>query len=139
MAKLNDLQRKQIIADRAEGMSYRVIANRHGISETTVRRTIAGDPETAEKVAQKREENTATVLGHMEAKTQEVCRTIDLLLEAMQNPAKIAKAPLIQIGTVFGILIDKHAMLEKAESEKVVSICLIDDWISGVMSSDEKA
>lgn len=51
---LNDKQKKKIIADYATMGTYASVARKHKVSEQTVRRVVLRDPETAEKVAQKK-------------------------------------------------------------------------------------
>ncbi len=112
MAKLTDRQRKKIIAERAEGLSIRALAKKYRVSDTTIRRTLESDPKMAQKVAQKKEENTVAVLAYMDSKKKDVCEILDKLLEAVKDDEKIAKTPLAQIATTIGILIDKFTAAE---------------------------
>ena len=107
MAKLTDKQRKKIIADRADGASLRALAQKYHVSDTTIRRTLKNDPETAEKVARKKEENTAVVLAHMDKKQKTVCNLIDLYLDALTREDKLNRASVKDIATALGIVIDK--------------------------------
>lgn len=107
MAKLTDKQRKKIIADRADGASLRALARKYHVSDTTIRRTLKNDPETAEKVARKKEENTAVVLAHMDKKQKTVCNLIDLYLDALTREDKLNRASVKDIATALGIVIDK--------------------------------
>ena len=112
MAKLTDRQRKKIIAERAEGLSIRALAKKYRVSDTTIRRTLESDPKMAQKVAQKKEENTVAVLAYMDGKKKDVCEILDKLLEAVKDDEKIAKTPIAQIATTIGILIDKFTAAE---------------------------
>lgn len=112
MAKLTDKQRKKIIAERAEGLSIRALAKKYRVSDTTIRRTLGSDPKMAQKVAQKKEENTIAVLAYMDGKKKDVCDILDKLLEAVKDEEKIAKTPLAQLATTIGILIDKFTAAE---------------------------
>ena len=112
MAKLTDKQRKKIIAEHAEGASTRCLARKYHVSDTTIRRTLKSDPETAERVARKKEENVQSVLSHMDARKNDVCAIIDALLEAIRDPQKIADATAVQLATTLGILIDKFTKNE---------------------------
>ncbi|MDD6312372.1 MAG: helix-turn-helix domain-containing protein [Firmicutes bacterium] len=105
MAKLTDKQRKQIIAERAEGASLRKLADKYNVSPTTIKRTLVADPETVKKVAQKKEENTQEVLAYMDSRKNQVCKIINLGLE--QIPEKLSKLNAVQIATTLGIIIDK--------------------------------
>ncbi len=107
MAKLTDKQRKKIIADRADGATLRALARKYNVSDTTIRRTLQNNPEAAEKVAQKKAENTAAVLAHMDKKQKTVCGLIDLYLDALTREEKLNRASVRDIATALGIVIDK--------------------------------
>lgn len=112
VAKLTDRQRKKIIAERADGATIRALARKYKVSDTTIRRTLASDPKMAQKVAQKKEENSVAILAYMDGKKKDVCNILDKLLEAIEDDEKIAKTPLHQIATTIGILIDKFTAAE---------------------------
>ena len=104
---LNDKQKKKIIADYATMGTYASVARKHKVSEQTGRRVVLRDPETAEKVAQKKEQNTADILEYMENKKQDVCEIIGLYLGYLRDPKKLDKASVQSIATSLGIVIDK--------------------------------
>ena len=90
MAKLTDLQRKRIIAAHvANGVSQRKLAAKYGVSATTIRRVLKGDAQLAQKVAQKKEENTASILSFMDTQKNDVCDLLKNLLAAINDPKKI--------------------------------------------------
>lgn len=107
MAKLTDLQRKQIIAGRAEGKSLRVLAKEYGVSEYAIRYALNSDPKTSQIIAQKKEENIASVLAYMDTRSQDVCEAIGAIITAIKDPVLIAKTPMAQLATTMAILIDK--------------------------------
>lgn len=108
-ARLTDKQIKRIIADRAEGLSYRALAKKYHVSATTIGRNLRNDPETVQKVAQKKEENTADILSHMERKKGKVVQIIDRYLDELLDEEKIKRAALNQLTTALGTVIDKWA------------------------------
>lgn len=108
MAKLTDKQRKRIIAESVSGASIRALAAKYGVSTTTIQRVLKSDTELTQKVAQKKAENTQSVLAFMDSKKQTVCDLIDKLLAAMGDEDKIAATPLNQLATAMGIVIDKY-------------------------------
>ena len=67
-ARLTDKQKKEIIADYVESGSYRATAKKFGVSAMTVRSVCTDNPETVQKYAQKREQNTAEILDYMESR-----------------------------------------------------------------------
>lgn len=106
-ARLTDKQKKRIIADYVELGSYNAVAKKHGVSFDTVKRTVLRDKETVRKTEHKKYKNTLDMLAYMESRKKKTQDTLDILLDAMNDPEKLAKASLVQLGTVYGILVDK--------------------------------
>ena len=105
--KLTDRQKKQMIVDRAEGMTFESIANKYGVSTTTAQRVIKGDPETAKKVQEKKDENTLDMLQYMEGQKPKIQKLLANILEAMDDPAKLARTNPRDLATAYGIIYDK--------------------------------
>ena len=116
VAKLTDKQKKKIIAEYINGSSLRALAAKFGVSRTTISRVLKSDKDMSQKVTQKRAENTASILAFMESQKNDVCLVISNLLSAINDPAKIATAPLNQIATALGIVIDKYTAREAAQT-----------------------
>lgn len=106
-ARLTDKQKKRIIADYVELGSYNAVAKKHGVSFDTVKRTVSNDKETVRKTERKKDKNTLDMLAYMESRKKKTQDTLDILLKHMSDPEKLAKASLVQLGTVYGILVDK--------------------------------
>lgn len=106
-ARLTDKQKKEIIADRADGMSIRQLADKYKVSTTTIQRVIKENPEVTQIVTQKKEENTADILAFMDGKKQDVCDIISIYLDALKSPEKLERASIQSIATSLGIIIDK--------------------------------
>lgn len=119
MAKLTDRQRKRIIAERADGSSLRELAKKYHVSETTIRRTLKNDPETAQKVAQKKEQNTLDMLAFMDSRKDQAQSVIDSCLTALVNPEKIESASFSQIATALGIVVDKFASISAIQHNEI--------------------
>lgn len=121
MPRLTDKQRKQMISDRADGMSYRQLAEKYDTSVTTVKRTLAKNPEVSQKVTHKKESNIADILAHMDEKRDTVNEIIDKTLDVLNNEQKLAHTSPMQLATMLGILIDKFTAtrptLEKLKAE----------------------
>ena len=114
MAKhLTDKQKKKIIADYAELGTYAAVARKHKVSEQTIKRVVKADPKTAEKVGQKKEQNTADILSFMDGKKKDVCDIISLYLEYLQDPKKLDRASVQSIATSLGIIIDKFTATDQ--------------------------
>lgn len=106
-ARLTDKQKKKIVADYLELGSYNAAAKRNGVSDTTVKRIVVESGEIAEKLEQKKQENTADILAYMESQRGVVCEIIEKGLTALNDPDKLASASPAQITTALGTLIDK--------------------------------
>ena len=105
--KLTDRQKKQMIVDRAEGMTFESIANKYGVSTTTAQRVIKGDPETAKKVQEKKDENTLDMLQYMESQKDSIQKLLTAIVEALNDPTKLARANVRDLATAYGIIYDK--------------------------------
>lgn len=114
--RLTDKQKKRIIADYLELSSYNAVAKVHGVSINTVKKIVLGNAEIAEMCNQKREQNTMDMLAFMESRMKKTQDVIDQLLEAM--PQKIDKASLVQLGTVYGILVDKTTGIDPGQKQE---------------------
>ena len=112
MAKLTDKQRKKIIAESVNGSSIRALAAKYKVSTTTIQRVLKSDAELTQKAAQKKAENTASVLAFMDSKKNDVCGLIDKFLSAMGDDEKLAAATVNQLATAMGIVIDKYTANE---------------------------
>ena len=112
-ARLTDKQKKKIIADYVECGSYNAVAKKHGIAVTTVKRACEKDTETKQKAIQKKQENTAEILKHMEGKQRDVCEIIDLYLDRLKRIDMFIDLKPNQLTTALGTLIDKFAPSEK--------------------------
>ncbi len=129
---LTDKQKKKIIADRAEGMSIRQLSQKHKVSTTTIQRVIKSDPEFAQIVTQKKEQNAADILSHMETKKGTVNLIIDRYLTALLDEEKIEKSTPSQLTTALGTLIDKFTMTAQNE-QAIQKLDEMMDKIGGVI------
>ena len=126
MAKhLTDRQKKKIIADYTECENYSQVARKHKISVQTVRRAVLQDSETAKKVKQQKERNTADILSFMEEKKEDVCDIIGLYLEYLKDPQKLSRASVQSIATSLGIIIDKFTK----DAEKQANTALFENIV----------
>lgn len=131
-ARLTDKQKKKIVADYLELGSYNAVAKKNGVSNHTVKRIVLETPEISKKVQQKKEQNTADILSHMESQKDEVIKVLDEYLAAMRDPAKIKRAGVVQLATALGIVIDKYTMATKNE-QALQKLDEVMDKIGGVI------
>ena len=116
-ARLTDKQKKKIVADYLESGSYRATAKKNGVSDNTVKRIVIDCGDFEQKVAQRKEENTADILAYMESQKGIVCEILEKGLAALNSPEKLAEASPSQITTALGTLIDKWAMISGGPSD----------------------
>lgn len=136
MGKLTDRQHKKMIARYAECQNYRQVAREFKVSESTVRAHCKKDPDTAQKAAQKKEQNTQEMLAYMDAQKGEAQRVLSLILEAMKTPEKLAKANVRDLATAYGIIADKFLKAVPATEQdenddgflEALSGTAADDW-----------
>ncbi|MBO5934065.1 MAG: helix-turn-helix domain-containing protein [Clostridia bacterium] len=113
-ARLTDFQKKKIIADYVELGSYNAVAKINGVADTTVKRIVNADAEMQRNAEQKKEENTADILAHMEKKKDKVIEIIDTYLNELLSPVIISRANPSQLTTALGTLIDKFTAIQSA-------------------------
>lgn len=102
MAKLTDRQRKQIIAEYVEGgISQRALAQKYNVSQKTIS-TILTDKEVRQKVSDKKNENTLSMLAFLDSRKEKAQSLMDAILDLAQ--ADIKKAPLRDKMGAFKIL-----------------------------------
>lgn len=116
-ARLTDKQKKKIVADYLENSSYRATAKKNKVSDGTVKRIVAECSDIQQKVAQKKEENTADILAYMESQRGIVCEIIGKGLDVLNDPEKLSRATPSQITTALGTLIDKFTMTQTQRME----------------------
>lgn len=114
---LTDKQKKKIIADYVECKNYSQAARDNNVTETTVRRIVKGNPQIAEKIEQKKEQNTADILKFMDSKKDDVCNIISLYLTELQNTDRLNRASIQSIATSLGIVIDKFTKDAQKQSD----------------------
>lgn len=90
VAKLTDRQRKQIIADYAGGgISQRELAERYQVTQKTISK-ILSTTEVRQKVSEKKEENTRSMLEYLDEQKGKAQGLIGRLLDASEEDIKKA-------------------------------------------------
>lgn len=109
-ARLTDKQKKRIIADYIELGSYNAVAKKYNVTRQTVKNIVTADAESRQKLQDKKEQNTADILAHMEQKKDKVNQIIDAYLDKLLDPEMMDRATPAQLTTALGTLIDKFTM-----------------------------
>lgn len=68
------------------------------------------------------------ITDYIRKRKKDVCRLIDRLMTEIANPDRIASAPLNQLSSVMGTLIDKFGAGEKDSSLEGTLSTLFDDF-----------
>lgn len=105
--KLTDRQKKQMIVDRTEGMTFRDIGKKYGVSDTSVRRVCNSNPEMSRMVADKKEQNTLDMLQYMDCQKPKIQSLLANIIEALNDPEKLKRANVRDLATAYGIIYDK--------------------------------
>lgn len=131
MAKLTDRQRKQIIADYAGGgISQRELAERYQVTQKTISK-ILSTTEVRQKVSEKKEENTRSMLEYLDEQKGKAQGLIGRLLDASEEDIK--KASLRDKMGAIKILSEVFVGNKDSEmnSDKKVSIKFVVEDVSG--------
>lgn len=113
MAKLTDKEKKQIVADYVNCENYSEVARKYKRSVNTIKRVVLANEEIANKVKQKRKENTKDTLTFMEEQKDKIQNTLEALLLAMNYKAinLDEKATIRDLAMAYGIILDKQFRL----------------------------
>ena len=119
--KLTDKQKKKIITDFVENNNYSETARMNNVSEYTVRKLCKDDSnkEIKEKIEQKKEENTKSMLEMISETNNKRLQVISKLVDAIDDKAEKIDAftNVKDLASAYGILIDKE--LKFAEMQKL--------------------
>lgn len=118
MPKLTDKQKKQIIADRIEGMSLRALAAKYGVSTYAVRCAIKSDAEITQKITQKKKQNTLDMLAFMDSRKCKAQDLVDRILLTLNDQEKLQTASVRDLATALGIIVDKFTQATPQENAK---------------------
>lgn len=113
-ARLTDKQKKVIVETYVQLGSYSGTGKATGVSPNTVKKIVQENEDIARKCKQKKEENTADILAHMDTKRDKVCRIIDLYLDELLDVKQFDRLTPNQLTTAMGTLIDKWAPRENS-------------------------
>ena len=119
-AHLTDRTKKKIIREYVEGASSRKLAEKYKVSSTTILRVVKSDPKLAQKVAQKKDENTLDMLSYMDSRTKNIQKLLDMMFDAMSDPERLSEASMRDLATCAGILIDKFAKYRTDEDTQTL-------------------
>lgn len=117
--KLTDKQKKKIIADYVDNNNLSETARMNNISKTTVKRIIDANSDVKQKVTEKKEENTKTMLEMVSKTNEKRLKVISKLVDAIDDKAETVDqfTSVKDLASAYGILIDKE--FKFAEMQKL--------------------
>lgn len=124
MAKLTDKEKKKIIADYIETQNYSETARINNVADNTVRAIVLDNKEVAEKLEQKKLENTQSTIEYMQTQHMTKKRILDKILKAIESKAENIDmfTNIRDLATAYGIILDKELKvleLQKANSTNI--------------------
>ena len=124
MAKLTDKEKKKIIADYIETQNYSETARINNVADNTVRAIVLDNKEVAEKLEQKKLENTQSTIEYMQTQHMTKKRILDKILKAIESKAENVDmfTNIRDLATAYGIILDKELKvleLQKANSTNI--------------------
>lgn len=125
MARLTDRKRKKIVADYLETQSVNAAAKRNGVAWDTAKRVLDESGDIAQKLEEKKAQNSEDILAYMDSQRQVVCEIIGKGLTVLNDPEKLREATPAQITTAIGTLIDKWTQMGRADSDGGGGVVLI--------------
>ena len=115
---ISDEKKKKIISDYLETESVNAAAKINGVGWKTAKKAIEENEETVKKLEYKKEQNTANIIAHMDAKRDQVCDVIDIALEVLPQKIRDAKTAS-EVTTALGTLIDKWTTVSGGSNDSV--------------------
>ena len=108
--KLNDKQKKKIIADYIETQNYLQTSKMNDVSVDTVRRLVMDNEEVKNILQRKKEENTLTTLEYMDSQHETKKRILSKLLHGIEVKAEDIDmlTNVKDLATAYGIIVDKE-------------------------------
>lgn len=116
MAKLTDRQRKRIIAEYVEGgVSQRKLAEKYNVSRQAISK-ILSDEKSCQKLRDKKEENTLSMLEFLESRKDKAQSLMDSIVQSAAGD--ISKASLRDKMGALKILSEVFMQTRSGEREK---------------------
>lgn len=141
-SRLNDKQKKKIIADYIETQNFSEVARMNNIDKSTVKRLIDKnyDEDMQQKATQKREENTQTTLEYMQSQHETKKRILDKLLKAIEEKSENVDmfTNIKDLATAYGIILDKELKfieVRNNKQEKKETMEKLDELLKGIKDS----
>ena len=120
--RLTDKQKKKIIADYVQCGNYSEVGRKWGITGTYVKKLVVSDPDSSDKLNQKKEENTLDVLAYLDSQSDSIKRFGDYIYERLDpktNKDELKETSIRELVTSYGIMIDKMLKGREVANKKM--------------------
>ena len=110
-SKLTDKERKKIVARYIECQNFKQVAREFNVSDTTVKNCVKRTPQTSERLARKKEQNTQDVFAFLDSRKDMFMKAVDVCFQVISDPERYNRTSPQAAATTMGILIDKYTTL----------------------------
>lgn len=121
MAKFNDKDKKQIIAEYVDCQNYSEVARKWNVSVEAIRLIVkANQDDVLKKLEAKKKENTQTTIEYMQTQHEKKKRILDKILEAIESKAEDIDmfTNIKDLATAYGIILDKELKVLELTKDK---------------------
>lgn len=126
--RLTDKQKKQIQIEYEECGVYSQVARKHHVHPSTVKRLVShSKEETVQECGRK--SGTREIARYMEERKDMVCDLIGIYLDELMSKDRLKKAPINQIASAMGTVIDKFIKHEDIQQEDKGGVVILPDVI----------
>ena len=101
-------------------MSIRKLAEKYGVSRYAVELAIKSDPEFSQKMTQKKEQDTLEMLEYMDRQKTNAQKLLSAIIEALNDPEKLARANVRDLATAYGIIADKFIQASPKNGDEIL-------------------
>lgn len=122
MAKFNDLEKKEIVADYINCQNYSEVARKWNVSAEAIRLIVkASKDNVLEKLENKKIENTQTTLEYMQTQHETKKRILNKLLKGIEIKADDINelTSIKDLATAYGIILDKELKVLEIQKQQM--------------------
>lgn len=118
--KLTDLQVRQILVDRAAGMTADACAAKYGVSKSTIFMAISRHQEEYASLCEsKKAEDDIALREYMASRRQRILEIVDIALEVLPDKIRAARTAS-DVTTAAGTILDKYRTVMSDSSKREV-------------------
>lgn len=120
MAKFDDLEKKEIVADYINCQNYSKVARKWNVTSEAIRLIVkASKDDVFKKLETKKMENTQTTLEYMQTQHETKKRILDKLLKGIEIKSEdIECSSIKELATAYGIILDKELKVLELQKQQ---------------------